>query len=164
MSELAPNCVFCDEQQNAANTFAESSLWRARWDKFPLAAGHAEIVPQRHVERFEELDIEELGQMMKFARKVLLIVRDTDLLAVYRTMRKDDSLDNQDYIDRAMNQAAVVRATSADGYNFGINDGEAGGQSVMHLHLHLIPRYYGDVENPRGGIRNIFEGDTYSQL
>ncbi|EEG79130.1 HIT domain-containing protein [Dethiobacter alkaliphilus] len=42
-----------------------------------------------------------------------------------------------------------------DGYNVGINVGEAGGQTVFHLHVHVIPRYAGDVENPRGGIRKI---------
>ncbi|MCZ2152868.1 MAG: HIT family protein [Bryobacterales bacterium] len=43
-----------------------------------------------------------------------------------------------------------------DGYNLGINDGPAAGQTVPHLHMHLIPRYEGDREDPRGGIRWIF--------
>jgi diadenosine tetraphosphate (Ap4A) HIT family hydrolase len=43
-----------------------------------------------------------------------------------------------------------------DGFNVGINDGSAAGQTVMHLHIHLIPRYHGDCPNPRGGIRWIF--------
>ena len=38
-------------------------------------------------------------------------------------------------------------------YNIGINDGAAAGQTVPHLHIHLIPRYTGDVEDPRGGVR-----------
>ena len=42
-----------------------------------------------------------------------------------------------------------------DGYNIGINIGEAAGQTIFHLHIHLIPRYNGDVENPRGGVRKI---------
>lgn len=41
------------------------------------------------------------------------------------------------------------------GYNLGINIGEDAGQTVMHLHVHLIPRYKGDVENPKGGIRKL---------
>lgn len=42
-----------------------------------------------------------------------------------------------------------------DGYNIGLNCGEDAGQTVMHIHLHLIPRYKGDIENPRGGVRGI---------
>ena len=43
-----------------------------------------------------------------------------------------------------------------DGYNIGINDGPAAGQTVPHLHMHLIPRYNGDQGDPRGGVRWIF--------
>ena len=39
------------------------------------------------------------------------------------------------------------------GYNIGINDGAAAGQTVPHLHIHLIPRYQGDLPDPRGGVR-----------
>lgn len=39
------------------------------------------------------------------------------------------------------------------GYNIGINDGAAAGQTVPHLHIHLIPRYPGDLDDPRGGVR-----------
>ncbi len=42
-----------------------------------------------------------------------------------------------------------------DGYNVGVNCGQAAGQTIFHLHIHLIPRYDGDVDNPRGGIRNF---------
>jgi diadenosine tetraphosphate (Ap4A) HIT family hydrolase len=42
-----------------------------------------------------------------------------------------------------------------DGFNIGININEAAGQTVPHVHLHLIPRYKGDVEEPRGGVRGV---------
>lgn len=42
------------------------------------------------------------------------------------------------------------------GYNLGLNNGRVAGQTVMHAHLHLIPRYTGDTTDPRGGVRRIF--------
>jgi diadenosine tetraphosphate (Ap4A) HIT family hydrolase len=45
-----------------------------------------------------------------------------------------------------------------DGYNIGVNIGRAAGQARMHVHVHLIPRYAGDVPDPRGGIRCVLAG------
>ncbi|MCR5380382.1 MAG: HIT family protein [Lentisphaeria bacterium] len=42
-----------------------------------------------------------------------------------------------------------------DGFNIGVNVGKSAGQSVFHCHIHLIPRYLGDVANPRGGVRGV---------
>lgn len=42
-----------------------------------------------------------------------------------------------------------------DGYNIGINNGEAAGQTIFHVHVHLIPRYNGDMDDPRGGVRGV---------
>jgi diadenosine tetraphosphate (Ap4A) HIT family hydrolase len=42
-----------------------------------------------------------------------------------------------------------------DGFNVGVNCGVMAGQSVMHAHIHVIPRYQGDVPKPRGGVRNV---------
>jgi diadenosine tetraphosphate (Ap4A) HIT family hydrolase len=44
---------------------------------------------------------------------------------------------------------------SPDGYNIGVNVGPAAGQSIFHVHIHIIPRYQGDVENPQGGVRHV---------
>ena len=46
-----------------------------------------------------------------------------------------------------------------DGYNVGFNVGVDGGQSVMHCHMHVIPRYHGDALNPRGGIRKVVKNE-----
>ena len=55
-------------------------------------------------------------------------------------------------------QKAVQAEHAPDGYNIGVNVGKAGGQSRMHVHVHLIPRYAGDVPDPRGGIRCVLAG------
>jgi diadenosine tetraphosphate (Ap4A) HIT family hydrolase len=58
---------------------------------------------------------------------------------------------------------AMVNSTKAiiderhhpDGYNIGVNVGAAAGQTVFHVHIHLIPRFVGDVDDPRGGVRHV---------
>jgi diadenosine tetraphosphate (Ap4A) HIT family hydrolase len=55
-------------------------------------------------------------------------------------------------------RARLDRTHHPDGYNIGINVGRAAGQTVMHLHIHLIPRATGDVAEPRGGVRNVIPG------
>ena len=44
------------------------------------------------------------------------------------------------------------------GFNVGVNIGAAAGQTIMHAHVHLIPRFFGDVAEPQGGVRNILPG------
>lgn len=53
----------------------------------------------------------------------------------------------------AQAKAELDLSFQPDGFNIGINDGAAAGQTVPHLHLHLIPRYWGDAPDPRGGVR-----------
>jgi diadenosine tetraphosphate (Ap4A) HIT family hydrolase len=55
-------------------------------------------------------------------------------------------------------KARVDEGLKPDGYNVGINIGEAAGQTVPHEHLHLIPRFVGDVADPRGGVRRVIPG------
>lgn len=48
-----------------------------------------------------------------------------------------------------------------DGFNIGMNCGAAAGQTVFHFHCHLIPRYNGDMDNPRGGVRHVIPSKGY---
>ena len=52
-------------------------------------------------------------------------------------------------------KAWVEECHDPDGFNVGMNCGEAAGQTVMHFHCHVIPRYSGDMANPRGGVRGV---------
>jgi diadenosine tetraphosphate (Ap4A) HIT family hydrolase len=58
-----------------------------------------------------------------------------------------------DLVDQV--KATLDQELHPDGYNIGINIGEAAGQTVMHLHVHVIPRFAGDVDDPRGGVRFV---------
>ena len=55
-------------------------------------------------------------------------------------------------------RAELDRLHRPDSFNIGLNDGPAAGQTVPHCHLHLIPRYAGDVADPRGGVRWVIPG------
>lgn len=72
-----------------------------------------------------------------------------------------------DYFDLTSDEIAAMQAMMKeskcqldntlhpDGYNVGVNVNAAAGQTVFHVHMHLIPRYIGDVENPKGGVRGV---------
>jgi diadenosine tetraphosphate (Ap4A) HIT family hydrolase len=82
---------------------------------------------------------------------LIVIKRHRELLC---ELSMEEWLDLQDAIRIA--QGYVEEKYGAKGFNVGINDGATAGQTIPHLHVHLIPRYQDDVEDPRGGIRWLF--------
>jgi diadenosine tetraphosphate (Ap4A) HIT family hydrolase len=58
-------------------------------------------------------------------------------------------------------KAIIEDNFTPDGYNIGYNIGNAAGQTVMHCHCHFIPRYNGDTDSPRGGVRRVVAGKYY---
>lgn len=69
------------------------------------------------------------------------------------SISNDERLGLENLLCRAKD--ALQQEFNPDAYNIGINDGPAAGQTVPHLHVHLIPRYKGDQDDPRGGVRWI---------
>ncbi len=65
----------------------------------------------------------------------------------------DEKLAILKLIDKA--KSFIDNKFNPDGYNIGINIGKDAGQTIFHLHVHIIPRYKGDIENPRGGVRGV---------
>lgn len=125
-------CPFCHPVESKvllANTHA-----LAIPDGFPIAPGHTLIIPKRHIASCFEATREEQTALL-------------DLLAEVR-----ERLSNPPQPPFAKGGSLPL----PDGFNIGINDGAAAGQTVMHLHIHLIPRYAGDTADPRGGVRWIF--------
>lgn len=71
----------------------------------------------------------------------------------YFELSKDELL----AIDDALRKGKEIlkKLYKPSGYNIGVNDGLSAGQTIMHLHVHLIPRYEFDTENPKGGVRGV---------
>jgi len=60
-----------------------------------------------------------------------------------------------DQLIKKIKKEIEIKDLSVKGFNIGINSGKIAGQSIMHCHIHLIPRREGDVENPQGGVRSV---------
>ena len=110
-------CPFC---RVATPSIAENEFAVAVADAYPVAEGHALVIPRRHVSSLFELpELEQTGLW--------------NLVALVHSTLKSQ--------------------LHPDGFNIGVNDGVAAGQTVMHAHVHVIPRRTGDAADPRGGVR-----------
>jgi diadenosine tetraphosphate (Ap4A) HIT family hydrolase len=81
-------------------------------------------------------------------------------LIISKVLRKDYfelTSEEKNDLDKAILLAKdlVEQEFAPDAYNIGMNCGVAAGQTVFHFHCHLIPRYVGDMEDPRGGVRHV---------
>ncbi len=85
----------------------------------------------------------------------VLIIPKRHISDYFQTMEKE--ILDMDQALKVMKER-IQKEFNPDGFNIGINNGTAAGQTVMHLHIHLIPRYSGDVLEPRGGIRGVIPG------
>lgn len=72
----------------------------------------------------------------------------------YFDLTKEEIMACNDLIS-IMKNKIMSEDKSVKGFNIGVNSGKVAGQSIMHCHIHLIPRRVGDVENPQGGVRGV---------
>lgn len=75
------------------------------------------------------------------------------LVATWFEATREEQIAILDGIEAA--KKTIEQRFIPDGYNIGINVGAAGGQTIFHLHVHIIPRFQGDMEDPRGGVRHV---------
>lgn len=71
----------------------------------------------------------------------------------YFDLSDDEKMALQNTIQKA--KELIEEDMKPEGYNIGMNCGEVAGQTVMHFHCHVIPRYRGDMDDPRGGVRGV---------
>lgn len=105
-------------------------------DGYPVSPGHTLIISRRHVQSFFDTTAEEKQDLL-----ALLELASTPLSERLSFPEPNTT----PFPERSRREP--------DAFNIGINDGPAAGQTVPHLHIHLIPRYAGDVQDPRGGVR-----------
>lgn len=87
------------------------------------------------------------------------LIISNQLRSDYFDLTEDEKLHLVGVIDKC--KQLIEQEFSPDGYNIGMNCGEVAGQTVYHFHCHLIPRYIGDMVDPRGGVRHCVAGKGY---
>lgn len=151
-----PDCYFCRVCAGLADPFIYANRsFVGIFDTNPVNPGHALIIPRRHVVSLFELDAAEQSDYFDAIYGVRQVIEATDMRDLYRKMlHREDQRDRpKDHIQAVLDLPFLGRLP--DAYTVGNNDGRAAGRSIDHLHVILLPRYAGDVEDPRGGIRNV---------
>jgi diadenosine tetraphosphate (Ap4A) HIT family hydrolase len=106
-------------------------------------------------------------QNILYSTKFIYVVRDSFPVTKYHSLiiphrhisnffdlNKDELKDLSDTLKKER-QSLLNLDKEISGFNVGVNVGKNAGQSIMHCHIHLIPRRKGDIENPRGGVRGV---------
>lgn len=159
-------------------------------DGFPVSEGHSLIIPKRHVGSFFDLSTEEQHALLELLNETRMSFRTSDseeksLSSSFRpsslsfrpkgeisspslSFRRSEATEKSTEISSEKSPSYVIpneREESPSAFNIGINDGAAAGQTVPHCHIHLIPRYKGDVADPRGGVRWVIadKADYWSE-
>ena len=88
-----------------------------------------------------------------------ILIISNEIRKDYFELTDEEKMDLVKTID--IGKALIATEHQPEGYNIGMNCGEVAGQTVFHFHCHLIPRYKGDMENPRGGVRHCISGKGY---
>ena len=129
-------CIFCDKIKELPSNL-KTSYWAIIEDKYPVNKGHLLIVPKRHINKVGELNQSEWVSLQNVLELVQQLICDEEMQIEY------------------FGKIITTEDTYPDGFNIGINEGEAAGQTVNHLHIHVIPRYFGDTQDPTGGVRGV---------
>lgn len=155
--DFMDDCLFCQIYEKGEGIIYENKYFYSQFDKFPITVGHSEIIPKKHVVSLLDLEPEEWNYLKPAIEQTIRIIEKTNFSKVYRDFLENPiNESSKKFLEDSLNSPFLKKMP--DSYNHGNNDGEAAGRTIHHLHWHIIPRYFGDMKNPRGGIRHIIEG------
>lgn len=131
----------------------------------PVTAGHLEIIPRRHLLSILDLTDNEWVDLKNAIHNAISLVNTVDLEKIYieKLKYRNTSQCNEKLIEDALETVRAKLKPLA--YNHGVNDGIEAGRTIHHLHWHVIPRYHGDMPDPRGGVRHVIpQKGNYKKL
>lgn len=147
------SCIFCSMPQEDRE-YLGTNLFYGSFDNFPVSPGHLIIVPKYHIVDLQSLTAREWSELFISIQNGINVIETTNLEQLYRKKIQAHLNDESVWFC----QKALAHPQShqkPDSYNHGINDGKTAGRTVHHFHWHIIPRYEGDVVDPRGGVRYV---------
>ncbi|WP_462320872.1 HIT family protein [Halochromatium sp.] len=149
-------CYFCRVANGETDPWIfDNRSFFGIFDAYPANPGHALVIPKRHLASLFDLNDAEQADYFDALRGVKHVIETTNMVDLYQEMRNRDYLRERpkDQIEAVLQLDFIDR--KPDAYTIGNNDGRAAGRSIDHLHVIILPRYQGDVSDPRGGIRNV---------
>lgn len=150
-------CVFCEISRTGKGVVSEYGPYWMMFDRHPTVPGHMLIIPKRHVTFLADLNSEERVSLITTFEHAVADLRKHNLRPIYEEYRLDPvSPTAASFAQCALDHPRLH--TKPDAYNYILNEGEAAGQTVDHLHWHVIPRYIGDTPDPLGGGRHVIAG------
>ena len=147
-------CLFC--KMDCKEFIIDNEYFYAILDEYPVSPGHVLIVPKQHVSRLNDLPVRYGEAMLRIIDEVYTKISVHTLKDFYidRLRNSKDPI-QKEFCSLALQSIGEETISSAD-FNTGINNGIYAGQTVNHLHIHLIPRYVNDGGVGIGGVRHVF--------
>ncbi len=151
---MVEDCLFCKLKEVKEDILFENEYFYSILDKFPVSPGHALVIPKRHVVSLLDLNNLEWAKLKQAIEMTVEKIESLDLKPIYKKFIALNIADKSvNFCNSALNSKFIDK--KPDAYNFGNNDGEAAGRSIAHLHLQIIPRFFGDSNSYIGGVRRV---------
>ncbi len=144
-------CIFCEIYKNSSDIFKKYKFFFVNPDMYPVNFGHFEIIPIRHIVSIIDLNKEEWEELFFIIKNLRANIKTYDFKSFYKKIiEKGFDKNAVKFCSEIINQNEKI-----SDFNLGINEGRLAGRTVDHLHIHIIPRYKGDCEDPTGGVRAV---------
>ena len=150
---MSQECFFC--KVGGELLLVENDYFYSVLDEYPVSPGHVLIVPKLHIASLRELPSVQGAAMIEIVQRTLTKLSAQTLREFYFnkvTNSKDEK--SKELCKTALD--ALGRHSGIEDFNLGINDGPAAGQTIPHLHIHVMPRFANDGGAGIGGVRHIF--------
>ncbi len=147
-------CVFCTIDRS--RLVYENEHFYSVLDSYPVSPGHILVIPKKHSVNFKDLDSRYGIYMVNAIQCSLDKLSPAKLKSFYQNNIQNPLDDNSKRLCKSA--LDLMNDFKVDDFNLGINNGKIAGQTIFHLHIHLIPRIPGDGGVGRGGVRHIIPG------